>query len=131
MSVGRLNQTEYPGYWKLLKLPLNALALHRCIITVEAGIGYVGDSGRVFDFHALRGQCESLLAARGAHPKLTPTAYSGYNLSATVGNQRDNIKENSNEDNCLDNGNLDSKRDDLSLCQTFRLFHFTDGGSFC
>ena len=48
-------------------------------------------------------------------PKLTPAAFSGCDRSATVGNEQSNIKENDNDDNCLDNGKLDSKRDDLSL----------------
>ena len=39
----------------------------------DTGIEYVDDSGRVFDFHALRGQCASLLAATGAHPKTAQT----------------------------------------------------------
>ena len=44
-----------------------------------------------------------------------PTAFSGLNRSATVGNQQSNIRENNNDDNCLDNGKLDSKSEDLSL----------------
>lgn len=35
-----------------------------------AGIEYQGDDGRHFDFHAMRGQFISLLAARGVHPKV-------------------------------------------------------------
>jgi integrase len=34
-----------------------------------AGIPYKDETGKVFDFHALRGQCASLLAASGVHPK--------------------------------------------------------------
>ncbi len=34
-----------------------------------AGIAPVDENGRVFDFHALRGQCATLLAASGVHPK--------------------------------------------------------------
>jgi integrase len=34
-----------------------------------AGIPYEDEAGRVFDFHALRGQCASLLAAAGVSPK--------------------------------------------------------------
>jgi len=48
-------------------------------------------------------------------PKSTPTAFSGFNQSATVGNQQSNIKENGNDGNCLDNSKLDIERDDLSL----------------
>lgn len=149
----------------------------------EAGIDYVDGSGRVFDFHALRGQCASLLASTGVHPrvaqsimrhcdinltmsrythvlsgqeseavaglpdlsapsrdaqkalatgtdgkavdtgegsseeltpKLTPAAYSGCNRLAAVDNERRNVKESITDDNCLDDGNLDSNRDDLS-----------------
>ena len=36
----------------------------------EAGIPYEDEIGRVFDFHALRGQCATLLARRGVHPKI-------------------------------------------------------------
>src|SRR5439155_21499853 len=35
-----------------------------------AGIPYVDDAGRYFDFHALRGQFISMLAAAGVHPKV-------------------------------------------------------------
>ena len=48
-------------------------------------------------------------------PFLTPTAFSGYNQSATVGNQRSNIREHNNDDNCLDNRKLDNESEDLSL----------------
>ncbi len=52
-------------------------------------------------------------------PKLTPfwipTAFSGCNDSATVGTQQSDIKANSNDYNCLDNGKLDNKKSCLSL----------------
>jgi integrase len=35
-----------------------------------AGIDYEDDAGRVLDFHAMRGQFISLLAAQGVHPKV-------------------------------------------------------------
>jgi integrase len=35
-----------------------------------AGIPYRDDAGRYFDFHALRGQFISLMAAKGVHPKV-------------------------------------------------------------
>src|SRR5262249_30698152 len=35
-----------------------------------AGIPYLDEDGRVFDFHAIRGQFISTLAARGVHPKV-------------------------------------------------------------
>jgi len=50
----------------------------------EAGIEYVDDSGRVFDFHALRGQCASLLAASGAHPKTAQTILRHSDVNLTL-----------------------------------------------
>ncbi len=38
-----------------------------------AGIAYRDDAGRVFDFHALRGQFVTMLAANGIHPKTAQT----------------------------------------------------------
>jgi len=35
----------------------------------EAGLDYSDGCGRYFDFHALRGECATLLAASGVHPK--------------------------------------------------------------
>ena len=35
-----------------------------------AGIPYQDEDGRVFDFHAMRGQFISFLAAAGVHPKV-------------------------------------------------------------
>ena len=35
----------------------------------NAKIDYVDDNGRYFDFHSLCGECASLLAASGVHPK--------------------------------------------------------------
>ena len=54
----------WPGSWpdraaKMLRVDLEA-----------AGIPYVDESGRVFDFHALRHQFISSLAAAGVHPKV-------------------------------------------------------------
>jgi integrase len=37
---------------------------------LAAGIPYQDDAGRYFDFHAIRGQFISLLAAKGVHPKV-------------------------------------------------------------
>ncbi len=48
-------------------------------------------------------------------PFLTPTAYSGRNRSATVGNEQDNLKENSKNDNCLNSEQLGIKKDSLAL----------------
>jgi len=47
-------------------------------------------------------------------PKSTPTAFSGYNRSATVGNEQDTFQENDNNDNCFSSGELDKENDGLS-----------------
>jgi integrase len=54
----------WPGGWKedaaeMLRADLEA-----------AGIPYQDEAGRYFDFHAMRGQFISLLAAKGVHPKV-------------------------------------------------------------
>jgi integrase len=52
----------------------------------EAGIPYEDELGRVFDFHSLRGQCATLLARRGVHPKIAQTImrHSDINLTMNV-----------------------------------------------
>ncbi len=50
----------------------------------ETGIDYVDDSGRVFDFHALRGQCASLLAASGVHPKVAQSIMRHCDINLTM-----------------------------------------------
>jgi integrase len=57
-------QPLWPGCWKNdgAELVRHDLA--------AAGIPYVDEDGAVFDFHALRGQFISMLAARGVHPKV-------------------------------------------------------------
>ena len=47
-------------------------------------------------------------------PFLTPTAFSACNRSATIGNEQDNFQENGENDNCLNSGELDSKKESLS-----------------
>ena len=47
-------------------------------------------------------------------PFLTPTAYSGCNQSATVGNEQDTFRENDGNGNCLNSGELDHKKKSLS-----------------
>jgi integrase len=54
----------WPGTWSEAGAEMVRLDL------AAAGIPYQDDGGRVFDFHALRGQFISLLAARGVHPKV-------------------------------------------------------------
>jgi integrase len=54
----------WPGTWQedaaeMIRFDLQA-----------AGIPYQDDAGRLFDFHAVRGQFISLLAANGVHPKV-------------------------------------------------------------
>ena len=50
----------------------------------NANIPYVDDSGRYFDFHALRGECGSLLAASGAHPKVAQTIMRHSDINLTM-----------------------------------------------
>lgn len=47
-------------------------------------------------------------------PFLTPTAYPACNRSATVGNGQENLKENSENDNSLNSGELGIKKDSLA-----------------
>jgi integrase len=54
----------WPGTWKGVAAEMLRRDLAR------AKIPYEDDQGRVFDFHAMRGQFISLLAARGVHPKV-------------------------------------------------------------
>lgn len=54
----------WPGSWTEAGAEMVRLDL------AAAGIPYEDDDGRVFDFHALRGQFISLLAAKGVHPKV-------------------------------------------------------------
>ena len=51
-------------------------------------------------------------------PKLTPTAFSGCNESATVGNEQDNFSKNNENDNCLNAGQLGITKDGLTLAVT-------------
>ena len=48
-------------------------------------------------------------------PFLTPTAYSGCNLSAAIGNEQDNLKEKGKSGNCLSSGELGTEKDNLAL----------------
>jgi integrase len=57
----------WPGSWQ------RAAAEMLRIDLAAAGICYQDDSGRYFDFHAMRGQFISLLAANGVHPKVAQT----------------------------------------------------------
>jgi integrase len=50
----------------------------------DAGIDYIDESGRVFDFHALRGQCASLLAASGIHPKVAQSIMRHGDINLTM-----------------------------------------------
>ncbi len=51
----------------------------------RAGIPYRDESGRVFDFHALRGQCVTMLIAGGASPRVTQTLARHSSSELTVG----------------------------------------------
>jgi integrase len=54
----------WPGTWK------DAAAEMLSQDLAAAGIPYEDEQSRVFDFHAMRGQFISLLAAKGVHPKI-------------------------------------------------------------
>jgi len=56
----------WPGRWSAAR---NGAELIRVDLEA-AGIPYVDDSGRVFDFHALGGQFASALARAGVHPRI-------------------------------------------------------------
>jgi len=51
---------------------------------VEAKIDYVDDSKRYFDFHSLRGECASLLAASGVHPKTAQSIMRHSDINLTM-----------------------------------------------
>jgi len=50
----------------------------------DANIEYADEVGRVFDFHALRGQCASLLPATGASPKTAQTILRHSDVNLTL-----------------------------------------------
>jgi integrase len=50
----------------------------------DAGIPYVDDSGRHFDFHALRHETGSLLAASGVHPKVAQAIMRHADINLTM-----------------------------------------------
>ena len=50
----------------------------------DAKIPYVDDSGRYFDFHALRGECGTLLAASGVHPKVAQSIMRHGDINLTM-----------------------------------------------
>jgi integrase len=58
------SEPVWPGAWAD-----NAAEMIRADLAA-AGIPYADEEGRYFDFHALRGQFISLLAASGVHPKV-------------------------------------------------------------
>ncbi len=49
-----------------------------------AGIPFVDDQGRRFDFHALRGQLATLLAQAGVHPSIAKKAMRHSNITLTM-----------------------------------------------
>jgi integrase len=63
----------------------------------EAGIPYEDELGRVFDFHSLRGQCATLLAKRGVHPKIAQSIlrHSDINLTMNVYTRTDQAQKTS------------------------------------
>jgi len=50
----------------------------------DVGIAYKDESGRVFDFHSLRHQTGSLLAASGVHPKVAQTLMRHSDINLTM-----------------------------------------------
>jgi integrase len=58
------NEPLWPGTWKEVAAEMIRGDL------AAAGIPYQDEDGRVFDFHAMRGQFISQLAASGVHPKV-------------------------------------------------------------
>jgi len=50
----------------------------------DAGICYADEVGRVFDFHALRGETGTLLAASGVHPKVAQTIMRHSDINLTM-----------------------------------------------
>jgi len=50
----------------------------------DAGIDYKDSSGRYFDFHALRGETGTLLAASGVHPKVAQSIMRHSNINLTM-----------------------------------------------
>ena len=51
---------------------------------VNASIDYIDDSGRVFDFHALRHEAGTLLAATGVHPKVAQSIMRHSDINLTM-----------------------------------------------
>jgi integrase len=67
-TAGKATQLPlWPGKWAKLAAEMLRKDLD------AAGIPYRDEAGRVFDFHAIRGQFISFLAARGVHPKVAQT----------------------------------------------------------
>lgn len=50
----------------------------------QAGLSYKDDQGRVFDFHALRHQFGSMLAAKGVHPKTAQSLMRHSDINLTM-----------------------------------------------
>jgi excisionase family DNA binding protein len=67
----------WPGQWYR-----NAAEMIR--MDLAAGIPYRDESGRVYDFHALRGQFISNLAAAGVHPKVAQILARHSTISLTM-----------------------------------------------
>jgi integrase len=68
----------WPGTWKSVAAEMLRVDI------AAAGIPYQDDSGRYFDFHAMRGQFISLLAARGVHPKVAQALARHSTISLTM-----------------------------------------------
>jgi integrase len=64
MADRQAGSVLWPGAWADVAAEMIRLDL------AAAGIPYQDDAGRYFDFHAVRGQFISMLAASGVHPKV-------------------------------------------------------------
>jgi len=51
----------------------------------DAGIPYIDESGRYFDFHALRHEAGTLLAAANVHPKVAQSILRHSDINLTMG----------------------------------------------
>ncbi len=81
---GKLPDAKAFGGWFSALTDRTATMLQEDL--AEAGIAYKDETGRVFDFHSLRGQCATLLAASGVSMKTTQSIlrHKDVNLTANV-----------------------------------------------
>jgi len=73
---------KLPGV-RVFKVPQRTAEMLQADLA-QANIDYIDESDRVFDFHALRGQCGSFLAASGVHPKVAQTIMRHSDINLTM-----------------------------------------------